>query len=112
MACEKILEFEDCKDPDSNLSYSFTWKPWIDKENTVLVDDVANREIIVSLVNDADIDTNPLVVGVITVDVVNTIIYVWLTKGTVGLQYYITCKITAANGMTEDQTGILTCVEK
>lgn len=112
MACPKIPKFEDCKDPDSKLPYSFTWTEWTTAESTTLVDDPANWDISISLVDDTETDTTPLLVDSVVVDVIDSIIYVWLTGGTTGLQYYVECLVTFANGMIEPQTGIITCTEK
>lgn len=114
MACKKFPKFSDCKDPNSYLPYSFSWADWVTNESTTLVDNVANREIIISVTEDFDVseDTNPIVVGTITTDVANSIVYAWLSGGTAGLKYNVTCRITANNGMIEDQTAVLTCGEK
>jgi len=112
MACPRIVSFTDCKDPNSNLPYSFDWSDWLANEAATLVDNVANRVITISLVDDTEIDALPLTAGTITTDVAQGKIFVWLTGGTVDLQYYLACRITASNGMIEEKTGIITIVEK
>lgn len=112
MACPKIESFEDCKDVDADLPYTFDWSAWTTDEATVLVDNVANYAITIVLVDEDETDTTPLVVGTVTVDVAESKIHVWLSAGTAGLKYYIDCKVIAANGMTEEKSGILTCVER
>jgi len=111
MGCKKFKKFKDCHDPDANLPYSFTWNLWLTEETAVLVDDVDNRSITITP-DDVSGDTTPLVIGAIITDVDNGIIYVWLSGGTAGIKYNITCRITTDTGLTEDQTGILTCSEK
>ena len=111
MKCPAFKEFTDCKDPDSNLPYSFTWTGWLENEGALLVDNVNNREIII-VVEEGEEDTSPLTAGSIVTDIPNGIIYVWLTGGTAGLKYYVTCRITTDTGKIEDKTGIITCGEK
>ena len=110
MACSKIKTFPTCKDPDSDLPWSFTWKPFLDKEGALLVDASGNREIIIT--SDEDNDLNPLVVGIISVDIINGIIYVRLKGGTVGVKYLVTCRITTDTGLIEDLSGYISCAEK
>jgi hypothetical protein len=114
MACLKFPKFTDCKDPNSYIPYSFDWSDWTTAESTTLVDDVDNREIIIAVTDnfDASEDTTPIVVGSILVDVPNSIIYAWLSGGTAGIKYNVTCRITASNGIIEDQTAVLSCGEK
>ena len=112
MSCPKFFKWLDCKDPDSNIPYSFTWEPWITSENTSLVDNAVNNNITVTLADLEEIDVAPLVLGAVIVDVDNSIIYFWLSGGTAGLKYNITCEVITANGITEIQTGVLTCSEK
>ena len=114
MACDAFIVWEDCKDPNSSLPYSFTWKAWTDKEQTTLVDNPANVDIsfTLNIASEGEDDTTPIVLGLITVDVTNSKIYVLLTGGTAGISYDVTCRITAANGFIEDQTAVLHCAEK
>jgi len=110
MACKKIKNFSDCQDPDARLPWSFTWTNWLDEESAVLVDDVANR--VIEITSDDASDSNPLVTGAIITDVPNGIIYVWLSGGTVGNKYLVTCRVTTDTGLIEDLSGYISCAEK
>lgn len=107
MACPRFVSFKDCKDPDSNIPYSFDWSAWTTAAGNTLVNNPANVDIIVDLVDPSATDTTPIVVGDILIDVPNSIIYFWMTGGTLGLKYNITCRITASDGIIEDRTGVL-----
>ena len=86
------------KDPNAKLDYKFDWSEWLETAETItsysLVVDTGITEF--SSSNDDDSVT------------------VWLTGGTAGLTYQVTCRITTDSNPTriEDRTMTFHVVER
>ena len=77
------------KDPDAVLDYTFDWTAWL-----ALVSDTLSSQTVL-------VDTG------ITCDsssISGTTVIVWLSGGSVGVTYGITCRIVTANGRTDDRS--------
>lgn len=83
------------KDPNDRLDYGINWSAW--------------------LANDAIDSVTWIVPDGITADVqgVNgTTAIIWLSGGTAGETYLLTCRIQTTAGRTIDQTIEIACVER
>lgn len=85
------------KDPDAVLDYSFDWAPWL----MPLGDDIVSHQflaegglVIDSSANDATTAT------------------AWVSGGTVGQIARLTCRITTADGRTDDRSVFLKILER
>ena len=84
------------QDPDAVLDYTFNWSDWLDGS-----DELASHTI------DAE--------DGITVDSSShtaTAVTVWLSGGTVGEDYSVTCHITTNDGRADDRTMTLRVRER
>ena len=77
------------KDPDAILDYPFKWTNWL-----ALISDTINSYTIISdpginIVEDSNTTTH---------------VIVWLSGGTVGTTYKVTCRIVTAGGRTDDRS--------
>ena len=83
------------KDPDAVLDYTVDWSDW--------------------LVNDTIISATWVVPTGITKDSssnTDTTATIWLSGGTVNIDYSIVCRITTLVGRIEDRTFIIKCKER
>ena len=69
------------KDPDATLDYSWDWSQWLQNGETI-----ASAQIIA----DVGITVGSTTTGVATV-------VAWLSGGTVGQTYTVTCRVTTSN---------------
>lgn len=89
------------KDPDAVLDYVWDWTSWLGDDTiathavtvTAAVDDAT------PIVKDSSSATGPLVTA-------------WLSAGTAGTTYAVTCRITTAGGRTEDRTNRIIVTER
>jgi hypothetical protein len=85
------------KDPNAVLDYTFDWTAWLDD----VADSIATRQIIPAT-------------G-ITVDssaIVGKKVIAWLSGGTAGQKYQVTCRITTAGGRTDDRSIFIKVKER
>lgn len=75
------------KDPDAVLDYTIDWETWLDDDAIASVSWVADSGITI------DSETNT-----------TTTATVWLSGGTAGAQYELTCSIITANAREDDRT--------
>lgn len=76
------------KDPDAVLDYPFYWSDWLETGDTI-----ASYVITVASGLTLDSDTNT-----------TTAVVVWLSGGTAGTTYTVACRITTADGRTDERT--------
>ena len=85
------------KDPNAVLDYTFDWTLWLDD----VVDAIATKSIVAAT-------------G-ITVDssqISGKKVIVWLSGGTAGQKYQVTCRITTAGGRTDDRSIFIKMKER
>jgi hypothetical protein len=87
------------KDPDATLDWIFDWNPWLGEFETI-----TNAQFIV----DPGISIDP-VKGTNFTQKTAT---VWLTGGTEGQVYKVTCRITTSEGRTDDRSFTLRCTNR
>lgn len=85
------------KDPDSTLDYLWDWAAWLGE------DTIAAAQIVVSPAG--------LTAGVPTVED-DTAVRCWLSGGTLGTRYDVTCRITTAGGRIDDWTAEILCAQR
>ncbi|MBW1730014.1 MAG: hypothetical protein JRH08_00785 [Deltaproteobacteria bacterium] len=84
------------KDPDAVLDYAFDWSSWLQSGETVssyviTVDTGLTKE------SDGEAD------GVVTV---------WLSGGTAGSEYTVSCKITTSMSRTDERSMTIKVMER
>lgn len=77
------------KDPDANLPFSFDWTTWLTNEGDTA--DSFEWTVPAGLTKGAETSDE----GVATV---------WLSGGTNGTAYVVTCRITTTGGRTDDRS--------
>lgn len=76
------------KDPDASLQYGFDWSPWLNDGETILSHEIeATTGITVE-----------------TSSATTTAVTVWLSGGTAGDRYRVTCRITTSAGQIDDRS--------
>ncbi len=83
------------KDPDAALDYQIDWSIWLDSDTISSSSWVAEDGITI------DGDTNTA-----------TATTIWLSGGTLGVQYLVTNRITTTGGRTDDRSITIVVVEK
>ena len=85
------------KDPEATLDYKFNWLEWLDGDTiatqVVTIDDGATVES--SAITDTDTSVTAFVSG-----------------GTVGRSYVLSCKITTVGGRTDERSLTILVVER
>jgi len=84
------------KDPDAVLDYKFDWSIWLAESETITA---AVIDVPTGLTLDSQDDAD-------------TTIIVWLSDGTDGEGYKVTCHITTNQGRTDDRSIYLICRER
>lgn len=92
MAIEKFY-----KDPDATLDYVINWVDWLDGDTINSVEYVAATGITVET-------------AMLTESLTTTTL--WLSGGTAGQSYDVTCRITTALGRIDDRTIRFVCKER
>jgi len=86
------------KDPDAVLDYAFDWETesWLETGETI-----SSHVITVpaGITKDSDSEAD----GIVTV---------WLSGGTAGEDYVITCKITTSAGRTDKRSFVIRCGDR
>lgn len=81
------------KDENAHLDYTFDWSQWL----TPIADTIAGA--ISTIVGDG-IAT----IGTPADQLTSTAVTIWVTGGTIGQQYILTCKITTAAGRIDERS--------
>lgn len=76
------------KDPDAVLDYQFDWSAWLDDTDSIASHDVTATDGIT-------IDSTSATTTAVTV---------WLSGGTAGETYRVTCHIVTADARTDERT--------
>lgn len=82
------MTFDSTKDPDANLDYVWDWSKWLTADETIS--------------NVAWIVAEGITKGTTFND--DSTATIWLSGGTVGDSYAITCRITTDQGRIDDRT--------
>jgi hypothetical protein len=77
------------KDPDAVLDYTFDWTTWL----ALVTDTISSKTITV--------DTG---ITCTSSSISGTTVIVWLSGGSVGATYKVTCRIVTASGRTDDRS--------
>jgi len=78
------------KDPDEVLDYKFDWSSWLASGETI---STATLSVESGLTKDSDSITDS-----------STSVTVWLSGGTAGQKYTVSCKITTSDSRTAERT--------
>jgi hypothetical protein len=84
------------KDPDATLDWIFDWNLWLGEFETI---------------TDAEFIVDPGIT-VVTETFTQKTATVWLSGGTEGQVYKITCRITSSEGRTDDRSFTLRCTNR
>lgn len=76
------------KDPDAILDYAYDWTDWLTEGDTIDTYTIDPED---GITVDSDDDTG-------------SVVTVWLSGGTLGEKYRVTCRIVTVDGRTDDRT--------
>lgn len=79
------------KDPDAVLDYTWDWTDWL----TPLADTIVDHEMVVD---------SGITVDSSNIDVAGKKVIAWVSGGTLGTTYGLTCRIITQDGRTDDRT--------
>lgn len=96
------------KDPDAVLDYKFDYKPMTNGTGG-RTDWLGASETITSHTITAD---PGITVGVNTITDSSTSVTVWLSGGSAGSSYDVTCQISTSDGRTDDRTITIAVEER
>jgi len=85
------------KDPDAVLDYTFDWTAWL----AGIADTLASQQMVVDTgitLNSSSIDGSKVIA--------------WLSGGTAGTTYRVTCRVVTAGGRTDDRSIYIKIVER
>ena len=82
------------KDPDAVLDYCFDWTDWLSSDSPA--ETIASHTITISGGGDSPIS--------LTNDSDSEVVTVWLSAGTAGLIYTVSCKIVTSVPRTEERS--------
>ena len=85
------------KDPDAELDYIFDWAEWL----AGITDTIASKEIIVETGITCDSSS-----------IVSDTVVAWISGGTAGATYRVTCRIVTAGGRTDDRSIFIKIAER
>lgn len=91
-------------DPQAVLDYPFIWKSWLIDVNDHIISATVELVSINGMPVGEVIDETPVVVGVVTFDDTLGIVVVWVSGGTLGNNYVLTCHIVTTDGRKEDKS--------
>ena len=83
------------KDPDAVLDYEWDWAAWLG------TDTIASHTV--TAATGLTVDTS---------EATDTAVTVWLSGGTVGQTYSVTCHVVTAAGREDDRTVTVTVMER
>ena len=97
-------------DPDAVLDYHFVWGNWLEDGETI-----TSHTITVSssslVVDSSEIVATQIAVGGVTYDP-STVVKVWLSGGTAGRRYSVTCHIVTTDNRQDDRSITISCEER
>ncbi len=88
------------KDPDATLDYSIDWSAWLPSGDALSTATWSTSD------PDLEVAGSPApshAAGIATA---------WLTGGTAGQRYTVTCRVTTTGGRVDDRSILLRCVER
>jgi len=85
------------KDPDAVLDYTFDWAAWL----TDISDTLASHTVEV-----------PAGITLDSSSISGTKVIAWISGGTAGTSYQITCRIVTTGGRTDDRSVFITIAER
>ena len=83
------------KDPDAVLDYEWDWSAWLG------VDTIASHTV--TAATGLTVDTS---------EATTTAVTAWLSGGSVGASYAVTCHVVTAAGREDDRTATITVQER
>jgi hypothetical protein len=85
------------KDPNAVLDYTFDWSEWLD----AITDTIASKTIVAEtgITNDSSSISGKTVIA-------------WLSGGTAGVTYRVTCRIVTAGARTDDRSIFIKVKER
>ena len=84
------------KDPDAVLDYGIDWADWVTAADSIITSSW----------------TAPAGITVETDSLSGTVCIVWLSGGTAGVSYEVTCHIETDDGRQDDRSLIIKCIER
>lgn len=84
------------KDPDAVLDYTWDWSAWLASGETITSADVT---VPTGIVKNSDSHTT-------------TTVTAWLSGGTDGTGYRVTCRVTTSQGRTDDRSITISCHQR
>lgn len=97
------------KDPAAVLDYRFDWKPLTNAQDNAISDWLASTETISSHSVTA---STGLTVDSSELASTNTAVIAWLSGGTAGRTYRVTCQIVTSAGRTDERSITIQCVNR
>jgi hypothetical protein len=95
------------KDPSAVLDYKFDWAALTNGSGTE--DWLASGETISTKTVTA---TTGITIDSSTITDTNTSVTVWLSGGTAGNEYTVTCRIVTSSSRTDERSIIIRCVDR
>mgnify|MGYP003594344428 FL=1 len=83
------------KDPDAVLDYEWDWSAWLG------TDTIASHTV--TAATGLTVDTS---------EATSTAVTAWLSGGSVGMSYAVTCHVVTAAGREDDRTVTVTVMER
>ncbi len=84
------------KDPDATLDYAFDWSEWLQESETISTYTLTVES---GITKEGDNEAD----GIVTV---------WLSGGTIGTTYIITCKVTTNLSRTDERSAEIIMVNR
>lgn len=84
------------KDPNAVLDYIFDWTEWLASGETISTHTIT---VETGLTKDSDSELNGYVI-------------IWLSGGTVGINYTVACKIVTSSSRTDERSITIKCQER
>lgn len=91
------VKYTIIKDPDATLDYPFDWEEWL----ALVSDSIASQEIIVETGITCD-----------SSEISGDIVIAWISGGTAGTTYRVTCRIVTDGGRTDDRSIFIKVKER
>lgn len=91
-----MVERSFAKDPDAVLDYAFDWSEWLQTGELISAHTIT---VETGLTKDSDSEASGIVI-------------VWLSGGTAGERYLVSCEITTTLDRTEERSMRISCGER